>query len=200
MKPGSRSNRDIVAAVCLAIGAVFGLSGTMVSHAPLRQAFWAIDGVGLVVASALLTMKYLRSGNDCVAAGFLVFAIGESLLVSGTAAGLAGSVPSFGGGVALWAVALLLTSIPREFALWVRLVGGVASLLFAVVAARIFWGEQLLPTASPLPFFAYPFLVMTLVGWIWALVRGEGVASSRMGAEQPNPALHPSAPPSQRGN
>jgi len=200
MKPGSRSSRDIVAAVCLAIGAVFGLSGTMVSHAPLRQAFWAIDGVGLVVASALLTMKYLRSGNDCVAAGFLVFAIGESLLVSGTAAGLAGSVPSFGGGVALWAVALLLTSIPREFALWVRLVGGVASLLFAVLAARIFWGEQLLPTASPLPFFAYPFLVMTLVGWIWALVRGEGVASSRMGAEQPNPALHPSAPPSQRGN
>ncbi len=200
MKPGSRSSRDIVAAVCLAIGAVFGLSGTMVSHAPLRRAFWAIDGVGLVVASALLTMKYLRSGNDCVAAGFLVFAIGESLLVSGTAAGLAGSVPSFGGGVALWAVALLLTSIPREFALWVRLVGGVASLLFAVVAARIFWGEQLLPTASPLPFFAYPFLVMTLVGWIWALVRGEGVASSRMGAEQPNPALHPSAPPSQRGN
>jgi len=200
MKPGSRSSRDIVAAVCLAIGAVFGLSGTMVSHAPLRQAFWAIDGVGLVVASALLTMKFLRSGNDCVAAGFLVFAIGESLLVSGTAAGLAGSVPSFGGGVALWAVALLLTSIPREFALWVRLVGGVASLLFAVVAARIFWGEQLLPTASPLPFFAYPFLVMTLVGWIWALVRGEGVASSRMGAEQPNPALHPSAPPSQRGN
>lgn len=200
MKPGSRSSRDIVAAVCLAIGAVFGLSGTMVSHAPLRQAFWAIDGVGLVVASALLTMKYLRSGNDCVAAGFLVFAIGESLLVSGTAAGLAGSVPSFGGGVALWAVALLLTSIPREFALWVRLVGGVASLLFAVVAARIFWGEQLLPTASPLPFFAYPFLVMTLVGWIWALVRGEGVASSRMGAEQPNPALRPSAPPSQRGN
>ncbi len=200
MKPGSRSSRDIVAAVCLAIGAVFGLSGTMVSHAPLRQAFWAIDGVGLVVASALLTMKYLRSGNDCVAAGFLVFAIGESLLVSGTAAGLAGSVPSFGGGGALWAVALLLTSIPREFALWVRLVGGVASLLFAVVAARIFWGEQLLPTASPLPFFAYPFLVMTLVGWIWALVRGEGVASSRMGAEQPNPALHPSAPPSQRGN
>ncbi len=200
MKPGSRSSRDIVAAACLAIGAVFGLSGTMVSHAPLRQAFWAIDGVGLVVASALLTMKFLRSGNDCVAAGFLVFAIGESLLVSGTAAGLAGSVPSFGGGVALWAVALLLTSIPREFALWVRLVGGVASLLFAVVAARIFWGEQLLPTASPLPFFAYPFLVMTLVGWIWALVRGEGVASSRIGAEQPNPALHPSAPPSQRGN
>src|SRR3989441_7347416 len=160
MKPGSRSSRDIVAAVCLAIGAVFGLSGTMVSHARLRQAFWAIDGVGLVVASALLTMKYLRSGNDCVAAGFLVFAIGESLLVSGTAAGLAGSVPSFAGGVALWAAALLLTSIPKTFAPWVRLVGVFAAILFVVVAGRIFWDGQLLPTSTPLPFFAYPFLVL----------------------------------------
>ena len=35
-----------------------------------------------------------------MAAGFLVFALGESLLVSGTAAGLEASVPSFGGGVA----------------------------------------------------------------------------------------------------
>ena len=86
---------------------------------------------------------------------------------------LAGSVPSFGGGAALWAAALLLTSIPKEFATWVRLVGVFASLLFAIVAARIFWGEQLLPTSSPLPFFAYPFLVMTFVGWIWALVKGE---------------------------
>src|SRR5213594_5036022 len=136
MKLGSRSSRDIVAAVCLAIGAVFGLSGTMVSHAALRQAFWAIDGVGLVVASALLTMKYLRSGSDFVAAGFLVFAIGESLLVSGTAAGLAGSVPSFGGGVALWAAALLLVSVPKEFATWVRAAGIVGSLLFLTVAAR----------------------------------------------------------------
>lgn len=75
-------------------------------------------------------MKFLRRGNDCVAAGFLVFAIGESLLVSGTAAGLAGSVPSFAGGVALWAAALLLTSIPREFAMWVRLVGILTAVFF----------------------------------------------------------------------
>ena len=31
-------------------------------------------------------------------------------------------------------------------------------------------GEQLLPTAAPLPFFAYPFLVMTFIGWIWSLL------------------------------
>ena len=99
MKPGSRSSRDIVAAVCLAIGAVFGLSGTMVSHAPLRQAFWAIDGVGLVVASALLTMKYLRSGNDCVAAGFLVLRSGK---VSSSRARRRGLQAAFRHSAAAW--------------------------------------------------------------------------------------------------
>ena len=177
MNSASQRRLDIVAAVGLGIGALFGLAGTVVSDVSLRQTFWAIDGVGLVVATALLTAKFLRRGNDCVATGFLVFAIGESLLVSGTAAGLAGSVPSFGGGVALWAAALLLTSVPREFATWVRLAGVVAALLFGIVAARIFWGEQLLPTASPLPFFSYPFLVLTFVGWIWTLLRGQEVAT-----------------------
>jgi hypothetical protein len=169
---------DIVAAIGLGIGAVFGLAGTFVSQAPFRQAFWAIDGVGLIVATSLLTLKFLKKGNECVAAGFLVFAIGESHLLAGTAAGLAASVPSFGGGVALWAAALLLTSIPREFATWVRLIGTFASILFIVTAARIFWGEQLLPTSSPLPFFAYPFLVTTFVGWILALLAREGTATA----------------------
>jgi hypothetical protein len=169
---------DLVAGVGLGLGVVFGMAGTLVSHPPLRQAFWAIDGVGLIIASALLTMKFMRAGNDCVAAGFLVFAIGESLLVSGTAAGLEGSVPSFGGGVALWSAALLLTSIPREFASWVRLAGVVAAVLFAIVAARIFWGEQLLPTSAPLPFFAYPPLVLTFVGWMSALVKRPAVVTT----------------------
>ena len=73
-------------------------------------------------------------------------------------------------GVALWATALLLISIPTQFPIWVRGFGIVASALFMITAARIFWGEQVLPTASPLPFFAYPFLVITFIGWIWTLV------------------------------
>lgn len=36
---------------------------------------------------------------------------------------------------------------------------------------KIFWGEPLLPTSAPLPFYAYPFLVMTLISWIWSLLR-----------------------------
>ena len=88
-----------------------------------------------------------------------------------TATTLAGSVPSFGAGTALWSAALLLTGVPREFAVWARLAGVSASILFAITAARIFWGEQVLPTSSPLPFFAYPFLVLAFVGWIWTLLK-----------------------------
>src|SRR5439155_18787699 len=87
-----------------------------------------------------------------------------------------------------------LLSIPQVFATWVRLAGVLAAVLFVVVATRIFWGEQLLPTSTPLPFFAYPFLVLTFVGWMVPLVKGEGVVTSSPRAEQPNQALHPSAP------
>jgi len=91
-------------------------------------------------------------------------------MLSGTAATLAESVPSFAAGTALWSAALLLTGVPKEFSSWIRLVGTVAAILFAITAARILWGEQVLPTSSPLPFFAYPFLVLTFVGWIWTLL------------------------------
>jgi len=114
---------DVVAATGLGLGGVFGIAGTLVTSAPLLQTFWAVDGIGIVVATALLAVRFLRDGNACVAAGFIVFVVGESLLLSGTPAGLVGSVPSFGAGVALWATSLLMTSIPKAFprgsVLWV---------------------------------------------------------------------------------
>jgi len=169
----SPTRLDLVAVVGLAIGGVFGLAGTFIGQPSLRQAFWAIDAVGLVVATALLTMKYFRMGNDCVAAGFLVFVAGESLLLSNTAAGLTASVPSFGAGIALWSASLLMTSLPKTFATWTRLAGTAAAVLFAITAGRIFWGEQVLPTAAPLPSLGYPFLVLTFAGWIVTLLRPE---------------------------
>jgi hypothetical protein len=166
-----RSPVNTTAAAGLALGAVFGMAGTFVAQPSLQATLWAIDSVGLVIAAALLSLKFFRKGNDLVAAGFLVFAIGEGAMLSGTAAGPAGSVPAFAAGTALWAAALLLITIPKEFALAIRLVGILASILFAITAGRIFWGEQVLPTSSPLPFFAYPFLVLTFLGWIWTLLR-----------------------------
>jgi len=165
-----RSNLDIVAAIGLAIGGAFGLAGTFVASPELRETLWTIDGVALVVAAALLTMKYQRQGNDCVAAGFLTFVAGESLLLAGNAAGLEASVPSYAGGISLWAAALVLISAPKTFALWMRLTGLVAAFLFALAKS---WGAPLLPTSSPLPAAGYPFLVLTFIGWIWTLLKAE---------------------------
>ena len=70
-----------------------------------RHSLWAIDSAGFVMATALLALKYFLSRNDIVAGGFLVFAIGDGVLLSGTAAGPAGSIPSFAAGTTLWATA-----------------------------------------------------------------------------------------------
>ncbi|RWE54070.1 hypothetical protein [Mesorhizobium sp.] len=164
---------DTVASLGLAIGGIFGLAGTFVASAPLRETLWTIDGVALVVATALLTMKYQRLGNDCVAAGFLTFLAGESLLLAGNAAGLEASVPSYVGGISLWAAALVMVSAPNTFALWMRLTAVIAALLFVLSACMILWGAPLLPTSSPLPAAGYPFLVLTFIGWIWTLLKPE---------------------------
>lgn len=174
--PGVQSRADpgplsVVASVGLAVGGAFGMAGTFVRQAELRQAFWGLDGVALVTAAALLAVKFVRRGDDLLAAGFLVFAAGETLVLSGAPSGLEASVPSFGAGVALWSAALVLVSIPRTFAVWARLAGAAAAVLFAVTAGRIFWGEHLLPTAAPLPSLGYPFLVLAFVGWILKLLR-----------------------------
>jgi hypothetical protein len=124
------------------------------------------------MASAMLAIKYLRTGHDVVAGGFLVFAIGEGLiLLSAPAAGLTGSIPAFAAGTALWGTALLLVSVPKLFAMPIRILGIVSAVLFIVTAARIFWGEPLQPTSAPMPTYSYPVLVATFIGWIWTLWR-----------------------------
>ena len=171
MSAASPRTLDRIAAAGLLVGAVFGLAGTLVDSTHLQAGLWAIDSVGLVIAASLLALKYFRVGADIVAGGFLVFAIGEGVLLSGTAAGPSGSVPAFDDGTALWAAALALVSAPRQMPPWLRLLGGVAAVLFALTAARIYAGAGLLPTSSPLPFFAYPFFAATQLGWAWIVSR-----------------------------
>jgi hypothetical protein len=165
-----RNPLKVIATVGLVLGGVFGVAGTMVSP-PLQAILWAIDGAGLVMATVLLTIKCFRTGNDIVAGGFLVFAIGEGVLLASAAADPKSSIPSFAAGITLWGTALLLVSIPKLFALPVRIIGVASAILFIVTATRIYMGEQLLPTSTPLPADAYPFLVATFIGWIWMLWR-----------------------------
>lgn len=152
----------------LVIGAVLGMAGTFAPSAALRGLFWGIDGIALIVATALLAVQHLRRGNDLAAAGFLVFVAGETLVVSGSAMELTASAPAFGAGCGLWAVSLALVSLPALMPSWVRISASVAAVLFAVVAVQIFMGGALTPLSQPLPHFAYPFLAITLFGWAWS--------------------------------
>jgi hypothetical protein len=162
---------DIVIMLGLTAGAVLGMAGTFADSPHLRGLAWTIDAVGLVVATSLLALRFFRQGNDTVAAGFLVYALGESVMMIGNASGLQGSVPSFQAGTALWAAGLLLVSMPKVFAFGTRAAGLVSAVLFGLVSLRIVLGEQLVPTAKPLPNFAYPFLVLTFAGWIWHVAK-----------------------------
>ena len=167
-----RQPLDYIAAGGLLVGAVFGLAGTFVASPTLQASLWAIDSVAFVVAAGAGPEILPSRSRHMYAAGFLVFAIGEGVLLSGTAAGPTASVPAFAAGTALWAAALTLVSAPPQLPWWVRALGGVGACMFAITAGRIYAGEALLPTSSPLPFFAYPFLVATLLGWAWVLLWG----------------------------
>src|SRR6516162_8412798 len=99
---GMHRSINVIAALGLALGGALGLAGAMVTQQNVQAMLWAIDGAGLVMAAAMLATKYFRAGNDVVAGGFLVFAIGEGvILLSAPAAGLAGSIPAFAAGTAL---------------------------------------------------------------------------------------------------
>jgi len=157
----------------LVLGGTLGMAGTFVSSDHLRSVLWAIDGTGLIAATSLLAVRFIRAGEDCVAGGFIVYAIGEAVMQGGIAGSLEASVPAFAAGTALWSAALFLTSVPKVFAIWTRVAAIVAAVLFGSVSLRVFAGADITPLAKPLPYFAYPFLVLTFVGWIWSAAKQE---------------------------
>jgi hypothetical protein len=161
------ARRPWVAPGGLVAGGVLGVLGTFIPSASVRGVLWGLDGVALIIATALLTIYHCRRGNDVIAAGFLVFLVAEALILAGAAMDLVASGPVFGAGAALWAASLALVSAPPLMPLWVRAVGTAAALLFGAVAVQIFLGRPLTPLSRPLPFFAYPLLVATLFGWAW---------------------------------
>jgi len=174
-----------VAAAGLVIGALLGMAGTFAPSAELRGLAWGIDGIAIIVGSALLAIHHFREGHDQLAAGFLVFMVGETLIVSGSAMDLAASAPTFAAGAGLWAAALAVISTSRVLPIFVRVTGTIAAILFAVTACWIFVGGDLNPLSKPLPFGAYPFLALTLFGWAWVHFRSKHVASGTAAA-----ALH----------
>jgi len=161
-----------LAPACLVVGALLGMTGSFVPSASMRGLAWGLDGVALVIASALLAVHCYRRGQDAMAAGFLVFLAGQTLVVSGSAMSLEASAPSFGAGAALWSAGLaLISSTPRALPVLTRGLGLLSSVLLAAAALQILAGRSLTPLSQPLPFFAYPFLVLTLFALAWSFSR-----------------------------
>ena len=161
----------VLVAAGLVVGGVLGMAGTVVPSPSLRAVYWAIDGTALTMATTVLALHYFRQGCDGVAAGFLVYAMGEVVMMGGTAGPLEAGVPAFAAGTALWCAGLTLTSWAPVFPWWTRAAAWVGALLFGITSARIFVGAPLTPLAKPLPYFAYPFLVLTFAGWFSKTVK-----------------------------
>jgi hypothetical protein len=160
-----------IAAVGLFTGGIFGIIGSLVSSASFRGFAWGVDGIALILAGTLLTVYYFRKGYDTLAAGFLMFAIGEGLVLSCNAADLDKDISSFCAGTSLWAASLALISFQNVFPKLVRFTGFIAAILFFVVSVQTFSGGAVNALTEPLPFYAYPFFATTIFGWGWILLK-----------------------------
>jgi hypothetical protein len=105
----------ITSAMGLLVGCILGITGSVVPSATLRSLAWAIDSGGLILAGALLTMYYFRKGYDVMAAGFLIFAIAESIVFSSSTTNLDDNISSFGAGIFLWQYQLQSLVFKRHF-------------------------------------------------------------------------------------
>lgn len=161
-----KNQLPLFAAVCLVVGGILGMIGSF-SPVTVRGIAWGLDGTALVIGTALLAVHHIKRGHEQLAAGFLVFVAGQTLVVSGSAMELSASSPIFAADAGLWAAALALISASSMMPAFVRVTGFIASLLLAVTALQAYGGAGLTPLSKPLPFFAYPFLVLTLFGWAW---------------------------------
>ena len=160
----------LFASACLVVGGLLGLAGSF-STSELRGIAWGLDGTALVMGTLLLGVHHIKLGDELLTAGFFTFAAGQTLVVSGSGMDLAASAPSFGAGAGLWAAGTGMVSTSSAMPVFVRLTGALASVLFAIVALQIYGGTALTPLSNPLPFNAYPLLVLTLFGWAWVHYR-----------------------------
>ena len=54
---------NVIAAIGLVLGGALGIAGAMVPQPHPQALLWAIDGAGLVMATALLTLKPFRDSD-----------------------------------------------------------------------------------------------------------------------------------------
>ena len=164
--------KTYISVVGFALGVLFGMAGSAVKDPVTQVVFYEISSIGLTVAAVLMAWKFAKENADLLSAGFLILAIGEAVMSGGAATDSisSGAQSSFGAGMALYVPALLMISLPKGYPLFVRITGSLASIPFAIAAAMIFMGQEVLST-SPFPSAGYGLLSLTIIGWIYTLLR-----------------------------
>ena len=171
-----------ISAAGLLLGCVSGIAGSVVPSATFRSLAWALDSGALILAGALLAMYYLRKGYVIMAAGYLIFLIGETVVFSCCATNLDDNISAFGTGTFLWATSISILSTQKIFPLFIRCTGMTSAALFFVVSLLIITGHPVNALTKPLPFYAYPFYAITLAGWAWTSLTKHSRLQMKRGA------------------
>ena len=170
----SSISHRILIVIGLAIGVVLGLGGNFLPAGSPQNVTYALSSLGIILGSALFAAWFARRDHSIVAVGFALLALAESISLSGIF--LLASVATFPGaytfaaGVALYAVALPLVSVPSAFPLWTRIVGTMAAIPFAAYALLWLLGRSPAPS-GPLASFGYVLFTVATVGWMITVLR-----------------------------
>lgn len=175
--------RRIIIVAGLAVGMVLGFAGNFLPTGTPQNIAYLFSSLGLIVAGALYALRLIRTGFDLVGIGIALFALGEVVILSAGTPSDPGGNASFSAGVALYALGLPLASLPlaSPFPIWARATGVLAAIAFAAHALMWWTGHQVL-SGGPLASIGYVLLVITIAGWILALLRTPAAAPE---TEQP---------------
>ncbi len=164
----------------LAVGAVLGFAGNFVANDEVRSVLWGVSAAGLVLAAILLAVEHTLAGDRFAAAGFAVFALGETRVLN--PADAPGGEDSFAAGALLYAAGLLLIAASGWSPVWVRIVAAAAALAFAAHSLG-YLGGATIDSTGPVAGVGYALLTITVAGWIFTVLRPRKTATA------PSPGL-----------
>ena len=162
----SNQTRTIIVAG-LALGAVLGAAGNFLTGTS-QSISWAVSAMGLIVAGVTLAVR-LATERPLATIGFLLFALGETRILNPT--DVPAGEASFGAGAFLYAPGLLLVAVSGWGPVWGRVAAALSGLLFGLHAVLFFAGAAV-DSTGPIAGIGYALLVLAMVGWIIATVRG----------------------------
>lgn len=157
----------------LVVGAVLGFGGNFVEPGNVQSVLYGVSALGLILASVLLAVEHAFVGDRFAAAGFALLALGETRVLNPTDA--PGGEGSFAAGVLIYAPALLMIALSTWAPRWVRLVGVIAAVPFAI-HSLVYLGGGAIDSTGPLAGAGYALFTVTIVGWALTVLRSEKAA------------------------